>query len=395
MILEQREAEMPKLREKDMDRHEEKNPSAIDDIYRKLARHLDDMPGGFPSTESGVELRILRRLFTPEEADLTMKLTLLPEEAAHVAKRIRLPEEETARRLEEMAKKGLIYRIQGKEGPPRYLTWQFVIGIWEFHVNSLDRGLVEDMAEYIPRLLDVEVWKKAPQLRTIPVAQSIPVEHQVMSYENAEALVRSQRKILVAPCICRREKKLAGEGCDRLEEACLIFGGGADYYFRNGLGRLIDQEEALRLLKEADRQGLVLQPGNSQKASSICCCCGCCCGVLRTMKKYPEPAKIMSSPFRISMQADLCDGCGICLDRCQMEALRLGDGKVAADLARCIGCGLCVPTCPTRALNLVRKPAAEQPDVPETSMKNYLRMARARRKLKPARFLRMWMKSRL
>jgi ferredoxin len=251
------------------------------------------------------------------------------------------------------------------------------------------------MAEYIPRLLDIETWRKAPQLRTIPVSQSIPVEPKVMSYESAESLVRSQRRILVAPCICRREKKLAGEGCGRLEEACLVFGGGADYYLTNGLGRMIGQEEALRILKEADRQGLVLQPGNSQKASNICCCCGCCCGVLRTMKKHPEPAKIMSSPFRVEMNPDLCDGCGICPERCQMGALRVDDGKAAVDLARCIGCGLCVSTCPSKALTLLRKPSSEQPEVPETTLQNYLRMARARKKLKPARLLGMWVKSRL
>src|SRR4030042_3414562 len=209
-----------------MDRYQEKDSKAVENIYRKLAKHLDDMPGGFPSTESGVELRILRRLFTREEAALALSLTLLPEEPAHVGRRIHLPEEETARRLEEMAKKGLIYRIQPEERPPRYMAWQFAIGIWEFHVNSLDRGLVEDMAEHIPQLLNVKTWKKAPQLRTIPVSPRIPVEHKVMSYESAEALVRSHRRILVAPCICRREKRLGGGGCGKLEEACLGVGQG-------------------------------------------------------------------------------------------------------------------------------------------------------------------------
>jgi ferredoxin len=251
------------------------------------------------------------------------------------------------------------------------------------------------MAEYIPRLLNVETWKKAPQLRTIPVAQSIPVEHKVMSFENAEALVRSHRRILVAPCICRREKKLAGEGCDKPEEACLVFGQGTDYYLKNGLGRMIDQEEALRIPKEADRAGLVLSPSNSQKIANICCCCGCCCGVLRTIKKHPEPAKIISSPFRVSVRAESCDGCGMCLDRCQMEALRLVDGKVVADLNRCIGCGLCVSTCPTKSLSLVRKPSSEQPDVPVTMMKSYIKLARARGKMKPTRLLRTWLKARL
>ena len=35
--------------------------------YRKLQEHLDTLPIGYPATESGVELRILEFLFSPEE----------------------------------------------------------------------------------------------------------------------------------------------------------------------------------------------------------------------------------------------------------------------------------------------------------------------------------------
>ena len=34
-------------------------------IYEALAAHLDRLPAGFPRTPDGVEMRILRRLFTP------------------------------------------------------------------------------------------------------------------------------------------------------------------------------------------------------------------------------------------------------------------------------------------------------------------------------------------
>ncbi|MGB7297637.1 MAG: 4Fe-4S binding protein [Candidatus Aminicenantales bacterium] len=372
-----------------------KKTDGSDEVYQRLAKRLDDMPGGFPATESGVELRILRRLFTLEEAELALKLNLLPEEPARIARRLRLSEEDAAQKLEAMALKGLLYRFSSKDGPPKYVFWQFVIGIWEFHVNSLDRDLIRDMEEYIPRLLDVETWKKVPQLRTIPIGQSIPVEHAVMPYEAAEQIVRSQERILIAPCICRRERKMVGEGCGRLEEACLVFGGGTDFYLKNGLGRLISQEEALHVLAEADREGLVLQPGNAQKTGNICCCCGCCCGVLRTLKKYPQPADIVSSAFRVSVHRDSCEGCGVCLDRCQMDALRLEDDKVTVDLGRCIGCGLCVTTCPTGSLTLERKPSSEQPEVPETMMKTYLKLASQRGKLKAGRVLGSWLRTRL
>jgi len=44
-------------------------------LFRQLARHLHNLPGGYPPTETGVELKILRRLFTPEEAELILHLT--------------------------------------------------------------------------------------------------------------------------------------------------------------------------------------------------------------------------------------------------------------------------------------------------------------------------------
>jgi electron transport complex protein RnfB len=46
--------------------------TTMTDVYKKLAKHLDNLPAGYPSTESGVELRILKRLFTPEEAEIAM-----------------------------------------------------------------------------------------------------------------------------------------------------------------------------------------------------------------------------------------------------------------------------------------------------------------------------------
>ena len=351
------------------------------DVYQRLARHLDDLPGGYPPTESGVELRILRRLFTPDEAELAMHLTLLAEGPRVIARRAGLTQEEAASRLEEMATKGLIYRVQPRDKPPRYIALQMAIGIWEFHVNDLDTELVNDFDEYLPTLLDQETWQKAPQLRTIPVGESVPSQAEVLPYEQAEEIVRAQKRFAVAPCICRRERSLVGEGCDKPLESCLVFGSAADYYLQNGLARAIDLDETLAILERAADAGLVLQPANSKHPSNICCCCGCCCGVLRSLKTHPRPAELVATPFVAEVDVDACGGCGLCVDRCQMDALRLEDGVVALDGARCIGCGLCVPTCPTGALSLARKPEAEQPHVPRNLVDSTIRLARARGKL--------------
>jgi electron transport complex protein RnfB len=239
------------------------------DIYHKLRQHLDDLPGGYPPTESGVELRILRRLFTAEEAALALHLTLLEEEAPVIARRAKIKPKDAVRQLEEMARKGLIFGSHRDGRPPRYQAAQFVVGIWEFQVNRLNPGLIRDFEEYLPSLLDAEAWESVPQIRTIPVGESVDAQAEVMAYERAEELVRAQSTIAVAPCICRQEKRLVGEGCDKPLEDCLSYGGGARYYVRTGRGRPISRDEALAILKRSEEAGLVLQPGNAQRAMFI------------------------------------------------------------------------------------------------------------------------------
>lgn len=366
--------------------------SGRDDVYRRLARHLDELPAGFPPTESGVELRILRRLFTPDEAELALTLTVLAEEPRVVARRARIPVAEASERLEALARKGLAFSLISRDGAPRYLAVQFAVGLWEFSVNRLDPELVRDVNEYLPLLVDLEVWKKAPQLRTIPVGRAIPVERSVLAYEEADQLVRGQRKIVVAPCICRREHKLAGGGCSHEEGMCLVFGLGADYYERNGLGRVIGADEGAEILRRADRDGLVLQPGGSQKAGNICCCCPCCCQVLLHLARHPKPAEVASSSFAAVLDPRLCTGCGVCEGRCPMGALSVAEAATF-EPHRCIGCGLCVSACPTGALRLERKSEGSRRPVPRTATDAALRLARARGKLGTVDLARLLLKS--
>jgi len=365
-----------------------------DDLYKKLAKYLDDLPGGYPPTESGVELRILRRLFTPEEAELALKVSLVPEAPSRIAKRAKLSEEEAADRLETMAKKGLIYRIKRKEGPSHYMAANFVIGIWEFHVNDLDLELIRDFNEYVPELMDFETWQKSPQLRTVPINASLDVKLETLPYEDAVAMVEREERFLEADCICRKEHRMVGEGCDKPEGCCLIMGRGVEYYQENGLGRVITKDEALDILKTADKTGLVLQPSYSQKAANICCCCGCCCQVLRNAKKHPEPAALITSPFTAVLDTGSCIGCGVCVERCQMDALQMGEDHILLDEKKCIGCGLCVTTCPTDSLTLVRKPESQQAEIPESLIKAWLERAKIRGKMGPVRLMSLMLRAR-
>ncbi len=365
----------------------------MDDIYLRLARFLDDLPGGYPSTESGVELRILRKLFTPEEASLYLHLTLLTEEARVIAHRAKLPLERVQVMLEELDRKGLVYTTHRPGKPTGYMAEQFVVGFWEGQVNRLDRELVEAFEEYHPYLFKSDVWRKAPQLRTIPVGEAVPNPLETMPYERAGDLVRSQTSIAVANCICRQEKDLVDEGCGKPLETCLTFGGAAHSYADSGRGRLITQQEALDILRQAEQSGLVLQPSNTQEPLFLCACCGCCCGVLRGLKLHPRPAEIVSSPYRASLDQQMCAACGTCLERCPMEALTLPFDTAELNLERCIGCGLCVSTCPSGALSLVRKPQSEQRSVPKDIVRATLQLGQARGKLGAGELVGMVVKS--
>jgi Na+-translocating ferredoxin:NAD+ oxidoreductase subunit B len=342
--------------------------------YERLAHHLDRLPAGFPHTESGVELRILRRLFTAEEAELACLLRMVPETTEQIAARAGGPAEGLVDRLSDMSLKGLILRADRPEGP-LYMAAQYVIGIWEYHVNDLDPELIKDMNEYIPILFGSMTRLKTQQLRTIPIGASLQGEGAVLPYDEARRLIEAQSKILVAPCICRKEHTLVGKGCGKSVETCLVFSGGAHFYEKNGIGRVIDREEALGILKKAEAEGLVLQPTNAKKIINICLCCGDCCQVLKNVRRLPKPAQVVHSNFYARVRPDDCIGCEVCLDRCQMDAIRMVEGQAEIDLDRCIGCGLCVPTCSGEAIDLLPKEEQDRYVPPANVVETYTRMA--------------------
>ncbi|MCG8335798.1 MAG: 4Fe-4S binding protein [Proteobacteria bacterium] len=362
-------------------------------IYRQLATHLDSLPGGFPETESGVELRILKKLFSKEEAALACHLTLLDENPKVVAYRAGISTTKAESLLEGMARKGLIFYTPVDHGSDMYMAAQFVVGIWEMQVGYLDTELVELFEEYIPVLFDKEAWKTIPQLRTIPVEHSIENELKVLPYENARELVNKKTDFVVTPCICRKEKEIAGEQCKKPEETCITFGTRDDYFVTSGFGRKASKEEVLKILDLADKKGLVIQPNNGKEITWICCCCGCCCGVLRTIKNFPNPSELTSSPFTLAVNLDECDGCKLCIKRCQMDALSVPEKKVVFDKDRCIGCGLCVTSCKTESLKLVRKPSSLQSKIPNDIVDASIKTLKIREKAKLPNLIMMLLRS--
>ena len=165
-----------------------------------------------------------------------------------------------------------------------------------------------------------------PQLRVIPVEESIDYEQKISTYDELRTMIENiGEPISVQECICRQAKDLVGDPCKKtdLRESCFAFRSFAKTYIKKGLGREISKEEALKILRKAEEDGLVIQPGNSQRPMAICTCCGCCCGILTNQKRLSEPAQFFATNYYAEVDEDLCVGCGICEDRCNILKITL------------------------------------------------------------------------
>lgn len=110
--------------------------------YEKLRAFLDNFPVGFRKTQSGVEIEILKHLFTDEEAELATFLTARPERARSIARRAGQNPAEIEAKLESMAKKGLIFRSR-RDDKTLYNSAPFMIGLYEYSVNIIDKELAQ------------------------------------------------------------------------------------------------------------------------------------------------------------------------------------------------------------------------------------------------------------
>jgi electron transport complex protein RnfB len=334
------------------------------DVYRALQQHMNAFPVGFPKKQGGAEIRLLKRLFTPKEAEIAAKLrfTVYPVETLDViyerVKASGISKVDLEQILDRMAKKGLIsYKKEGKTKYYGNALW--AIGILEFQVDKLTKELLADISQFYHEANCEEVPRTGiTQLRTIPIEQSITPEDSIASYDNVRQLIKKAKgPFIVANCLCRQMHDLEGEPCKATNrrELCIGIGAFAKQYIDLGWGREVTKEELLEIIQENEEEGLVLQPTNAKTIDFLCSCCGCCCLALGGAKRAPRPVEFFSTNYYVEVDPELCIGCETCVERCQMDAPTLENGIISINLDRCIGCGVCVANCPSDALKLVKK----------------------------------------
>ncbi len=345
------------------------------DAYQTLREVLNTIPNGFPSTASGIEMRLLKKIFTEDEADLAVKVKLHFEPVADIAARTGLDPGYLEKKLTEMSFKGQLFRIKLGE-TSYYKLMPFVFGIYEFQMPRIDREFAELFDQYNAEAFGKEFFTHTPALmKVIPIGTELEPGSNVEPYESVAKLIEGGRSWAVSDCICKKERALLGHRCDRPMEVCMAIAPIEHAFDKWRSGRAITKEEAYKILKLAEDSGLVHMTSNTATGHIfICNCCSCCCLPLRSYRLVSRNATARSN-YLAAVDGDACTGCGLCVDRCQVGAVTVEDRAVIGD---CIGCGLCATTCPAGAIRMVRKDEADRPSVPANEHEWFRQRAESR-----------------
>ena len=320
------------------------------DILRQIASGL-----GYADSDNLRE--ILDILLSKKEARW---ITALPATPRQLAEHLDGGEEHIATGLRELFMRGLVFIAEHTDQEPRYVADQSATHMM-------------DMILYDPRYKRlgthfVDLWRdfynkelvhapRSPEkihFRVLSVEEEIEDDRCILPHERVSEIVRQAKRIAVQLCPCRVRER----ACDTPLETCISLDRSADYFISRQIGREIDVENALSILRQAEELGLVHQTENIDHPTVICNCCPCCCLFLRAITRYQKQQVIATSRYCALIDREKCTLCETCLGRCHFDAIRQEENGLTVDRESCFGCGLCATTCPNKAITMleVRKP---------------------------------------
>lgn len=295
-------------------------------------------------------LKVLKHMFTHEEAEIVLALGdgMLPARA--VAKKVHRPVREVKPILDSLAERVLIIGLGAKGFSmygllalyPLLYDAQMLVGEKKIREEGADGVWLREFARLFKEFLDEFYTWLAPrevanryQILGMPFGRIIPVEQAVDSTPGlgvvafpsdrySEMVDRAKKSLcLVNVCTCRQGMELLGKGCGRVRNTCSTMGLPAEGAIKTGMGRRVSKEEFLEAKLQATQAGLVHMSENVVDPMIVCSCCSCCCEVLRILKKFHSPATFSQSRFEAVVDREKCTGCGTCAKMCPMDAITL------------------------------------------------------------------------
>lgn len=196
---------------------------------------------------------------------------------------------------------------------------------------------------------------------TIPARIEIEMKEVVLSFGEAEKILRNARSVALGPCQCRKIE----QNCDAPVDVCLSLNHSAEGDDEYEGFEPVSVERALEALRTSHEAGLVhlayRKPG--KPITEFCSCCSCCCWFLKKLKTTDYHESIVEARYVAKQDAGKCVGCGACVERCQFDAWLPSENgeKPSLKTTGCFGCGVCVTACPVDAISLVPRPAVSSP----------------------------------
>jgi ferredoxin len=344
-------------------------------LYHHLGRKIDGLQTRTPWNNAFYSL--LAALYTPEEAQLLVKMPNGLSTLGRIERITRYDRTELQAMLDRLSAKGLVFDISLR-GKYRYMPSPMIIGIFEWVMMRTGDDLPsKEWAKLFTQYMhgDDSFFKanaghgeRVSIIRTLPREQAVlpSVYTEVLDYEKASAIVDESKRFAIGLCSCRHEKALTGEKkCDIPLDICSSFGIGADFMIRHGFAKEVSRTQMKENLARSRELKLVLMADNVKKQPTFFChCCKCCCNVLLGITQHGCPNVVETSNYVSQVNEDKCTGCGRCVDPCPVNAIEViaGENKrskrgkvIRIDADVCIGCGVCRLSCALDGIALVKR----------------------------------------
>jgi electron transport complex protein RnfB len=325
-----------------------------EDAYEKLAEMFNQIPPGISYAPSIME--VFRLQYTPEEAELAVKVGLKGVKLDEILKRTDIEADKLKKMLITMADKGTIwitpgeqnpnYRAVGIGGPGLIETGAWGNIRFPYSVALL-KAMHEFQHEWATRALPALGF---PTSRVWPTPAALPQD--AAPSENVAEMMKLVGYWSVSTCSCRLPHWVAAPGhhCNHILETCLILGKMGRWCVEHGMAREISYDRAVDLLKRCNEDGLV---HTYDPSWAICNCCADCCVFFVSLRETGANV-LQRSDFVAHVDERTCAACGTCADRCPVSAIVV-DGFAVINKDKCLGCGVCFPTCATGSVRLVRR----------------------------------------